>query len=93
MCVCVYIYIYIFTYITYKIYIFVYRITHSVSTRHVMGPKKIPRACGLVNYLLTVSRCSSWHLRVRSCPVSVNKLAVGFRLLLETLYKTKDTHK
>ena len=25
------------------------------------GPKKIPRACGLVNYLSTISRCSSWH--------------------------------
>jgi len=54
-----------------------------------MGPKKIPRACGLVNYLLTVSRCSSWHPRLHSCPVSVNNLAVGFRPLLETRYKKK----
>ena len=51
----------------------------SVVTRHVMGPKKIPRACGLVNYLSTVSRCSSWHFHLHSCPVWVNNLAVGFR--------------
>ena len=66
-------------------------ITQSVSTRHVMGPKKTPSACGLVNYLLTVSRCSSWHLRLHSCPVWANNLAVGFQPLLETLYK-KKTH-
>jgi len=72
--------------------IFIYRITQSVSTRHVMGSKKIPRACGLVNYLFTVSRCGSWHLRLHSCFVWVNNLAVGFRPLLETRYKKKDTY-
>jgi len=58
-----------------------------------MRPKQIPRACGLVSYLLTVSRCSSWHLRLHSCPVWVNNLAVGFQPLLETRYIRKGTHK
>jgi len=35
-------------------------ITQSASTR-LVGPQKIPRACGLANDLLIVSRCSSWH--------------------------------
>jgi len=89
----IYIYIYIFTYIYISKYKFIYRITKSVSTRHVMGPKKIPMACDLVNYLLTVSRYGSWHFRLHSCPVWVNKLAVGFRPLLETRYQKKETHK
>ena len=50
-------------------------ITQSASTRLVVGPKKIPRACGLANYLLTVSRCSRWHCRLHSCPVWANNLA------------------
>jgi len=33
------------------------------------GTKKIPRWCGLVNCLLTVSRYSSWHSCLHSCPV------------------------
>jgi len=49
--------------------VFLLNYAQSVSTRHVMGPKKVSRACGVVNCLLTVSRCSSWHLRLHSCPV------------------------
>jgi len=44
-------------------------ITQSVSTRLVIVPKKILRACGLANYLWTVSRCSCWQRRLHSCPV------------------------
>jgi len=55
-----------------------------------MGPKKIPRACGLVNYLLTVSRCSSWHCRLHSCPVWANNRADSFRPLLQGTKKHKE---
>jgi len=47
-------------------------VMQSASTRLVMGPKKIPRACGLANYLLTVSPCRRWHCRLQSCPVWAN---------------------
>ena len=55
-------------------------ITHSASTR-LVGPTNIPRACGLANFLLTVSRCSSGHCRLHSCPVWANTLAYSFRPL------------
>jgi len=44
-------------------------ITQSASTR-LVGPQKVHRACGLANYLLTVSRCSSWHCCLHSCPAN-----------------------
>jgi len=40
-----------------------------------MGPRPIPRVCGLAYYLLTVSLYSSWHCRLHSCPTWVNNLA------------------
>jgi len=57
------------------------------------GPKKVPRACSLVNYLFTVSRCSSWHCRLHSCPVWANNLADSFRPLLQSTKKAqKNRH-
>ena len=48
----------------------VFLINYAVSLDEARdGTQKIPRAGGLVSYLLTVSRCSSWHLRLHSCPL------------------------
>jgi len=41
-------------------------LTQSGSTR-LVGPKPIPRACGLAYFLVTVSLCS-WHCHLHSCP-------------------------
>jgi len=58
-------------------------ITQSASTRLVVGPKKIARACGLANYLLTVSRCRRWHCRLHSYPSWANNLADFFQPQLQ----------
>ena len=56
-----------------------------------VGPtgKKITRECGLVDYLLTVSRCSSSHCRLQSCPVWAKTLADSFRPLLQGTKKAQ----
>jgi len=68
--------------------------SRSTSTR-LEEPTKIPRpgGCGLANYLLIVSRCSSSHCRLHSCPVRANNLAESFRpLLLGTKKAQKNRH-
>jgi len=92
VCVYIYIYIYIHIYSYIKTYIYIYNYAVSLDEARDGTQKKYPER-GLVNYPLTVSRCNSWHLRLHSCPVWVNNLAVGFWPLLETWYKTKGTHK
>jgi len=59
----------------------------------VLKPKKMPRACGLSNFLLTVSRYNSWHCRLHSCPLWINNVADFSRPQLQGTEKSgKSRH-